>query len=1049
MEAERRQVTVLFTDMVGFTAFSERSGEEAAFTLMRSLSKLMDEAVREQGGVVQGTTGDGIIAVFGVPIALEDAPLRACRAALSILRRLKAAGPDLEAKHGVRPQLRSGLNTGVAVVGRVQEGVESGATVLGDTVNLAARLQTLAEPDSVFLSEATLRSVQGMVETSFAGEHAIKGRSQLQRVYRLDALRRGATRFEAAVSRGLSPFVGREHELEVLERGLNEARSDLCVIDLVAEPGMGKSRLLYEFRQRINKERAFVLSGNCSADGQQTPFLPFIELLRGSFRISVGEAEQSVAQKLEMGLAALGLHSPLNFALLLHLLGLKIADGVLTGLDGVLIGLRTRELLQQLLEARCRLSPVLMIIEDLHWIDSVSEEVLSKIVGTKAKLRLLLITTHRPEYVPPSYERSGVTTLHLGPLAIGHIRRLVQARLGVEGLPEALTQQVTEKAEGSPLFAEEIVSFLTERGMLRADGGKVDFDAAAVAAALPASVQSLLTGRVDRLALNDRALLQTAAVIGRRFDTQLLAAALGEADLDARLEAMQALDLIHLDGNSGEYAFKHTLVRDALYQSLLTEPRTALHGKIAEEIELRSGNRLIEVAETLAYHYSQSDRSNKAFTYHSMAGSKSLNVYSLDEATSHFAAALSLLDQNADCASDDQVADFLDPYLRLLLLGGQINLAIDVAQRYLPRIGRLGVDSRVILIRCHYVFLLFLNRRHQEALVIQRENLPMAERLGDSRSKAYALAHEILVSIDGVPKSLQEFERLKTEALRFASDTTDVHIQMQTMWIISWEELHRGRMNQARDSARELMKLGQLFNDPRSAGLGLWTLTIIAILSDSNAEALEHSDQALATAVTAVDRDVAVGCKACALVLLRHTEDAAKMLEEAYSHLGEGGLFFVSALDGFVGLCRIQQGKIGSGINILEQSIYTNEKEGYRDLADLSRLLICELYLRIIAGNEKLPLGVLLKNLPVLLKVMVTASSRIRASIAQIRENPHFDPAGHHIGRAQMNLGLLYKVKKNRPLAVQHLTEAKRILSQFGRTPILARVEGALSELGQ
>jgi hypothetical protein len=157
----------------------------------------------------------------------------------------------------------------------------------------------------------------------------------------------------------------------------------------------------------------------------------------------------------------------------------------------------------------------------------------------------------------------------------------------------------------------------------------------------------------------------------------------------------------------------------------------------------------------------------------------------------------------------------------------------------------------------------------------------------------------------------------------------------------------------------------------------------------------------------------------------------------------------VSALDGFVGLCRIQQGKIGSGINILEQSISNNEKEGYRDLADLSRLLICELYLRIIAGNEKLPLRVLLKNLPILLKVMVTAPSRIRASIAQIRENPHFDPTGHHIGRAQMNLGLLYKVKKNHPLAVQHLTEAKRILFQFGQTPILARVETALAELGQ
>ena len=257
--------------------------------LMRSLSKLMDDAVREQGGVVQGFTGDGIMAVFGAPVSFEDAPLRACRAALSILQRLEDAGGDLEVKHGVRPQLRIGLNTGAAVVGRVQDGADAGVTVLGDTVNFAARLQALAAPSSVFMSEATHRLVQGMVEASFAGEHAIKGKSEPQKAYRLDAIRQGATRFEAAVSRGLSAFVGRERELEVLERALAEARSQLRVIDLAAEPGMGKSRLLHEFRQRIGKERAFVLSGSCSPDGQQTPFLPFIEVVRGSFRVSAGE----------------------------------------------------------------------------------------------------------------------------------------------------------------------------------------------------------------------------------------------------------------------------------------------------------------------------------------------------------------------------------------------------------------------------------------------------------------------------------------------------------------------------------------------------------------------------------------------------------------------------------------------------------------------------------------------------------------------------------------------------------------------------------------
>ena len=413
-------------------------------------------------------------------------------------------------------------------------------------MNFAARLQSLAEPDSVFMSEATHRLVQGMVEATFAGDHQIKGKSEPQKAYRLDAVRHGATRFEAAVSRGLSTFVGRERELEVLERGLDKARTQLCVVDLVAEPGMGKSRLLHEFRQRIGKDRAFILSGSCSPDGQQTPFLPFIEVVRGSFRISAGEAEKDIAQKLEMGLTALGLHSQRNVGLLLHLLGLKVPDDALTGLDGLLIGLRTRELLQQLLEARCRLSPVVMVIEDLHWIDSVSEELLGKIIDSEAKLRLLLLTTRRPEYAPPWLDRATVTKLPLEPLPTGDIRHLVQARLGVEALPEALARQVTEKAEGNPLFAEEIITFLTERGIVRTVAGKLDFDVSAVAAALPASVQGVLTARVDRLAPKDRALLQAASVIGRRFDPQLLAVVAGETDIDARLAVMQ-------DARSGSY----------------------------------------------------------------------------------------------------------------------------------------------------------------------------------------------------------------------------------------------------------------------------------------------------------------------------------------------------------------------------------------------------------------------------------------------------------------------------------------------------------------
>jgi class 3 adenylate cyclase len=1046
VDAERRQVTVLFTDVVGFTTFSERSGEEAAFTLMRSLSNLMDGAVREHGGVVQNFTGDGIMAVFGAPIAFEDAPLRACRAALSILQRVQAAGDDLVAKHGLRPQLRISLNTGAAVVGKVQGGADAGVTVLGDTVNFAARLQALAEPDSVCMSEAMHRVVQGMVEASFAGEHQIKGKSDPQKVYRLDAVRRGAARFEGAVSRGLSEFVGRERELEILERGLGEARLQLRVIDLSAEPGMGKSRLLYEFRKRIGKDHAFVLSGSCSPDGQQTPFLPFIEVVRGSFRVRAGDAERDVAQRIQMGLTTLGLHSARNHGLLLHLLGLKVPDGALVGLDSVLIGLRTRELLQQLLEARCRLSPVLMMIEDLHWIDSGSEELLEKIVSD-TEPRFLLITTRRPEYVPPWVDRTMVTKLRLESLPVGDIRRLVQTRLGTDILPEALARQVTEKAEGNPLFAEEIVTYLTERGIIRTT---VEFDASALAAALPVSVQSLLTVRVDRLTPNDRALLQAASVIGRRFDPQLLAVAVGETDIDARLTAIQTLDLVRVEHRSTDYTFKHALVRDALYQSLLSDARTALHTKIAEEIERRSGNRLAEMAEVLARHYSQTHHADKAFAFLSMAGSKSLGVYSLDEAVTHFTSALALLDKNPDCASDDQVAEFLVPYTLLLNMSLKVKATIDVLARYLPRIDRLGLDPRAVLIRHQYVFALLWNTRYREAAAMQRETSPIAARLGDSRSKAYSLAGEIQVSTMVAPKPLAEFEILKREAIKTASDTADAYIQNWTRFVIGWEEFHRGRMTDARVSAHELMQVGRMLGDPRSTGLGLALLTWIALVSDSYAEALEYSEQSLAVAIAPFDRSGAISGMGGALVLLRRTEEGSKFLEDSIRRcMVDGDLYTLVGSEGTLGVGKVLQGNIADGIRLLEEAISRLEKEGYRTAADWYRVFLSEVLLQIIAGKEKPSFMILLRNLPTLVNVMVTASTRIPALMKTVMDNPHFDPAGYHIGHAKMILGLIYKAKKRRDPALCHLTEARGILSQFGETPMLARLDAALAELGQ
>jgi tetratricopeptide (TPR) repeat protein len=628
------------------------------------------------------------------------------------------------------------------------------------------------------------------------------------------------------------------------------------------------------------------------------------------------------------------------------------------------------------------------------------------------------------------------------------MRRLVQARLNVDALPDALARHLTEKAEGNPLFAEEIVSYLTERGILRISSGKLDFNDSSATGALPASVQSLLTARVDRLSPNDRALLQAASIIGRRFDPLLLAVAVNDADVDDRLAAMQSLDLVHRVGKSDDYSFKHALVRDALYQSLLSDARSALHAKIGVEIEWRSGNRLPEVAEILAHHFSQTKMADKAFAYLLMAGSKALDVYSLDEATSHLTSALALLDQQPTCASDNEFAKFFVAHSLLLTLSGRFKLLIDTLERHLPRIDHLGDEPSVLMIRFHYVIALVLNARYQDAIAAQRKTLEMAYRLGDSESQAYALVSEIWVSNIVDPKTLESFEALKREAIDTASESADAYLQIITGVAVAWAELQRGRINKARAAANEFMRIGQQMNDPRSTGYGLAILAWIALAFHSYAEALEYCERCLAVAITPYDKVIAIGAKGAALVVLGKTEDGAKLLEERRRQdIADGNIYNLAGTDCVVGICRVLQGNVSEGIHIIEEAILKRENEGYRVAADHYRLMLCEVYLQIIGGNEKLPLPVLLRNLPILLTVFVTGPSRIRTLVAHAFKNPQFDPNGQYGGWANMILGLLYKIKKKHTLAVQHLTEARRIFSEFGQSPMLARIETALAEV--
>jgi class 3 adenylate cyclase len=311
---ERRQVSVLFADMVGYTAIVERLGEEKALVFVRMIYDKLTGAVRGHGGSVRGFAGDSVVAVFGVPEAQEDAALRACRTALAIHAAFAAAADEIEARFGERPVIRAGVSSGIAVMAPVEgEGAEP--TAVGDTVNRASRLQNLAPPGGTMICDATRRLVEWFVDASFEGERPIKGRSKPQKIWRLNSVRRGVTRFDASLGRGLSPYVGRHDELARLRHALALSKVRRHVIDIAAEPGLGKTRLVFEFLQQLKNDEAFVLTGHCAADGQQVPFLPFLEVVRNAFRIWQDDPAE-IAHKIDAGLRALELHSAENLGLL-------------------------------------------------------------------------------------------------------------------------------------------------------------------------------------------------------------------------------------------------------------------------------------------------------------------------------------------------------------------------------------------------------------------------------------------------------------------------------------------------------------------------------------------------------------------------------------------------------------------------------------------------------------------------------------------------------------------------------------------------------------
>ena len=626
LEGERKRVTVLLADLKGsMELLAGRDPEEARKLLDPVLERMM-EAVHRYEGTVNQVMGDGIMALFGAPLAHEDHAVRACYAALRMQDAVARYAEDLRRLHGVDVQIRVGLNSGEVVVRSIGSDLHMDYTAVGQTTHLAARMEQLARPGATLITEATLHGAEGYVQVKPLGPTPIKGMTEPVTVYEIIGSGAARTRLQASVARGLTRFVGRDAEVEQLRQALEQAaRGRGQLIAVTGEPGVGKSRLFYELIHSHRTQGWLVLESDSVSYGKATPYLPLVDLLKGYFKIAGRDDTRAIRAKVTGNVLTLDEALKDSIPPLLWLLGALPDDHEFLSLDPSQRRDSGLDAVKRVLLRESQSQPLLVVFEDLHWIDAETQVLLDALVESLPTAPVLLAVSYRPEYQHSWGSKTYYRQLRIDPLPPETAEALLEPLLGADPSLHPLRRLLIERTEGNPLFLEESVRSLVETQVLVGERGAYRLGKDPIAVQVPATVQAILAARIDRLPPDNRQLLQTASVIGKDVPWALLleVSELREDDLRRGLARLQAAEFVYEAKlfPDLEYTFRHALTHEVAYGSLLQDRRRALHARIVEAIERVYADRLAEHIDRLAHHAFRGEVWHKALYYLRQTGS--------------------------------------------------------------------------------------------------------------------------------------------------------------------------------------------------------------------------------------------------------------------------------------------------------------------------------------------------------------------------------------------------------------------------------------------
>jgi class 3 adenylate cyclase/tetratricopeptide (TPR) repeat protein len=682
LEGEHRHVTIMFVDMKGFTPLTETLGPEKTFSLMDQVFEILIHKINDYEGTVNELRGDGVLALFGAPIALEDAPQRAIRSALAMHREMTKFSEKIKDENKIPPiLLRIGINSGHVVVGAVGNDLRVQFTAVGDTINMAARMEQLAEPGATYVTEDTFKLTEGFFRFEALGEKEIKGRKQPLKVYRVISPRTRRTRFDVRTERGLSRFIGRKRELELLMDGFERAKAGRGqAVSIMGEAGVGKSRILYEFRKAVANEDILFLEGKCLSYGRGVAYHPIIDMLKSNFGVEDGDSDEKTTDNVRRGLTVLGVDKASTLPYLLELLSVKNSD-----IDSILMSPAAKKdricgTLRRIILKSSEQRPLVLAFEDLHWMDKSSEEAAKYLLESIPGARILMIFTYRPEFVHTWGGKSFHSQININRLSNHESLAMVANLLGSDNIAPDLQELILEKTEGVPFFIEEFVRTLMDMSIIELPNHAYRLSKEVDHVTIPSTIQEVIMARVDPLPEAPKEVLQVGSAIEREFSYELLKAVTGspEQELLSHLSVLINAELIYERGifPRSRYVFRHALTREVIYDSLLSTRKKCLHQKIGNAIEELYRENLDVYCGILADHFMISEDFQKSADYSRLAIERAQKQAAVTSAVLYAQKRIAALEHLSSTPEDQlQLIDAMTDHALTLFMHGYLQEA--------------------------------------------------------------------------------------------------------------------------------------------------------------------------------------------------------------------------------------------------------------------------------------------------------------------------------------------------------------------------------------